>query len=344
MRFYDLKLLDPNTGKVWSTDSSGNFVLGKAVTTFTSYANGRVNPGALNLEIDIPVIPFDEVQGKGNITVWGVGLKTLSQSANLNGQNFELRAGMSAGLPLAKPAQAGLIVKGQVFQAFGNWQGVNQTLNLVLYPSLAADHLDISFLWPAGTSLASALAATFSQAFPTYQQKVAISANLTLAHDEAAHATSLGQFADVIRRLTQQAGSAIYGQFYPGVAISVSGQTIVAYDGTQAPPAVQLAFEDLVGQPTWMEPATINFKTVLRADLAVGSQVRFPTGVISPYALTSSAAAYPNVPARSSTIFQGDFVVSEVHHFGNFRQADADSWVTAFSAFPVPKLTSAPRS
>jgi hypothetical protein len=25
-----------------------------------------------------------------------------------------------------------------------------------------------------------------------------------------------------------------------------------------------------------------------------------------------------------------------VHHFGNFRQSDADSWVTAFTAVPTP--------
>jgi len=31
-------------------------------------------------------------------------------------------------------------------------------------------------------------------------------------------------------------------------------------------------------------------------------------------------------------VFKGSFLVNEVHHFGNLRQPDADSWATAFSA------------
>lgn len=345
MRRYDLKISDPSSKRVWTTLADGSFVLdGSATTTFTS-ANPRTglpNPGALNIELDIPVVPFDEVQGKGSVRVWGVALKTLSQAANLNGADFELRAGMAAGLPLAKPTQYGPIVRGQVFQAFGNWQGVNQTLDMVVYPSAAADDLDISFRWPAGTPLATAIAATLQQAFPTFGRKIAISANLTLPHDEKHHATSLGQFADMIRRITQEAGSAVYGQNYPGVAITLAGTTIVAYDGTEPPTAVPIAFEDLIGQPTWIGPTTVSFKTVMRYDLAIGSQITFPTGVVSPYALTSAAAAYPNVPARSSSAFKGSFVISEAHHFGNFRQPDADSWVTAYTAFPTPQLQAVP--
>jgi hypothetical protein len=40
-------------------------------------------------------------------------------------------------------------------------------------------------------------------------------------------------------------------------------------------------------------------------------------------------------PARSKTVFQGAFKITSVHHFANFRQADADSWTTAFVATPA---------
>ena len=335
MRYYDLRIYDAATGRVWSVAADGSFTLGNAATSFTSLLpNGNFNPGALNVELDVPVIPFDTPQGKGTVRVWGVPLRALGQAANLNGATFSLKAGMSAGLPLAKPQQAGLIVKGQIFQAFGNWQGVNQTLDLVLYPGVAADQLDISFHWRAGTPLSVALAATFAQAFPGFSQSIAISPNLTLPNDEAGHYTTLPQFAKYINRITRVIGQRAFGANYPGVRMATSGMTVMAFDGLGVPkaPVKALAFEDIIGQPTWIGPNKIQFKTVMRADIAVGGDISFPPGVVSPYALTTAAAAYPNVPARSKTIFQGNFIVVEVHHWGNFRQSDADSWTTTFVA------------
>ena len=335
MRFYDLRIYDRATGRAWSVAADGSFKSGNTPTSFTSLdAQGRFNPGALNVELDVPVIPFDTPQGKGMMRIWGVPLRALGQAANLNGTSFTLRAGMSAGLPLAKPQQAGLIVKGQIFQAFGNWQGTTQTLDLVLYPSVSADQLDLSFHWRAGTPLSVALAATFTQAFPGFSQSIAISPNLTLPSDEAGHYTTLPQFAKYINRITRVIGQRAFGENYPGVRLATSGMTVMAFDGLGVPraPVTALAFEDLIGQPTWIGANKIQFKTVMRADIAIGGDISFPPGVVSPYALTTAAAAYPNVPARSKTIFQGNFIVVEVHHWGNFRQADADSWVTAFVA------------
>ncbi len=320
----------------------GSFVLGNAATSFTSLLpTGAVNPGALNVELDVPVIPFDTPQGKGMMRIWGVPLRALGQASNLNGASFTLRAGMSAGLPLAKPQQAGLIVKGQIFQAFGNWQGTTQTLDLVLYPGAAAEQLDLSFRWVAGTPLSVALAATFTQAFPGFSQSIAISPNLTLPSDESAHYTTFPQFAKYIKRITTAFGQRAFGSSYRGVSMTIVGTTITAFDGigTSRAPVTALAFEDIIGQPTWISATTVNLKTVMRADIAVGGEISFPPGVVSPYALTTAAAAYPNAPARSKTVFQGNFSVVEVHHFGNFRQADADSWVTTFNAVALENET-----
>ena len=54
-------------------------------------------------------------------------------------------------------------------------------------------------------------------------------------------------------------------------------------------------------------------------------------------------AQYTCVPAtaaaKSSTTFTGNFVITEVHHFGNFRQPDANSWVTVINAVVQPATT-----
>jgi len=181
-------------------------------------------------------------------------------------------------------------------------------------------------------------------AFPGFKTEIFIDANLTLANDEAGHYQSFSQFAAYLKGITLKVGSQ-YLTNYPGVNIAWNGDVIGVFDGTSAggPSAirVQLNFEDLIGQPTWIGPAQVNFKTVLRADISLGNRIAFPVGpngspaIVVPYAITSPAAAVPNAPARSSAIFQGDFVVNEVHHFGSFREPDADSWATAFVATPV---------
>jgi hypothetical protein len=338
VRYYNLIISDPNSGQVWKPASTGgSFIKSAGGSTFTSYVNGRSDPGALNVEFDFPVYPFATPEGQSFIRVWGVGLQMIGQAADLNGRNFQLYAGMQKGLPLATAAyndnQSGLIAQGQIFQAFGNWQGTNQTLDLIVNPGAAGKDQDIGFNWPQGTSLKTAIQSTLAQAFPKYKNpSIKIGPALTAPNTESGHYKNLGQFADYIQQITQKYGVPVYGENYPGVQITISGNTFNVYDTTQPPKIIQLQFQDLIGQPTWIGPATINFSAVLRADISVGMQVKFPKGLGSPFALTSQAAAAPNAPASSKTAFQGTFSVLSAHHFANFRQADAQSWVTSFNA------------
>jgi hypothetical protein len=59
------------------------------------------------------------------------------------------------------------------------------------------------------------------------------------------------------------------------------------------------------------------------------------SSIISSLALTQQGAAVPGAPARNSSVFKGKFFIREVHHFGNLRQPDADSWAKAFVASVV---------
>jgi hypothetical protein len=343
VRYYSITITDVASGQAFVPDKhGGGFVKSGVGPTFTSYANNQTIPGALNIELDMPVVAFDSPQGNGMVRIWGVGLQMIGQAADLNGANIVISAGMQKGLPLANPAQAGIIVQGKVYQAFGNWQGTNQTLDLVMQSSDIAPPNGISFSWATGSTLESALNTTFSQAFPNYTPDIKIASDLQPANGQTQGGAypSLSSFAAYLLSQTQKSGQATYGDKYPGVQMTIVGNTLKVFDGTQPPDAKQIAFQDLIGQPTWINPGTVNFKTVLRSDIAVGSSIQFPQGILAPYALTSAAAAAPNAPARSKTVFQGTFTVTEVHHFANFRQPDADSWNTTFSAVPLPNLTS----
>jgi hypothetical protein len=52
----------------------------------------------------------------------------------------------------------------------------------------------------------------------------------------------------------------------------------VVFDKTYQPSSIAIQFTDLIGQPTWIEPNTMQVKTVMRADLQVGSIITMPQG------------------------------------------------------------------
>jgi hypothetical protein len=152
--------------------------------------------------------------------------------------------------------------------------------------------------------------------------------------------TTLQSFSSWLTQFTKALGQPTYGKSYGGVRIVINGNTMTAYDGQGpvAPKTIPLAFNDMIGQPTWLAPTEISVKTVLRADIQTGNFITFPPGIQSPYALTTSGVAYPNAPAASKTAFQGSFVVNEIHQFAHFRQPDADSWSTAIRAAAITPM------
>jgi hypothetical protein len=336
VRYYNLLIADPISGLAYVPQGDG-FVKKSATTTFGSLLNGYTNPAALQIEFDLASCPLGQFQGYAGIKVTGVGLGMISQAANLNGANFALNAGMARGLPLANPAQAGLIAQGTIYQAYGNWEGTAQTLELICYSGSVATGQNVSFAWKKGQSIQTAIKALLQQAFPTYTAVFNISQNLIAQSDQPGIYSSLQNVADMIQQQSQHLGQPHYGPNYNGVTITVSGNSIFVFDGqgSQAVVSKQLAFQDLIGQPTWLEPFKITFKTVLRGDLHVTDTISFPVGVSQPYALTAQSAAQPNTPASNRTAFQGEFQITEIHHFANFRQAPAESWNTTFVATPV---------
>jgi hypothetical protein len=352
VRFYSLTISDPETGEVWTPSAtSGVFVKGTGSgPSFSSQLpNGQYNPGALNIELDIPVTAWNTPQGKQFIRIWGVGLQMIGSAADLNGQNFLLQAGMTQGLAgpygLANPKQAGVILQGSIFQAYGNWQGIDQTIDLICIQGtdLLIPPRGISFAWPPGTPLQDAITTALTQAFPgaNYTITFNISSDLQSPYGAGQWAcyASLDALSDYLQQITKPLGVQATGNAdYPGVLIRFDGKTFFIFDETVPQTPIPLNFQDLIGQPTWMDFNIIQFKTVLRSDIKIGNQILFPQtangqpAVIPPYALTTPSAAYPNAPARSKTTFQNTFTITEVHHFANFRQPDGDSWATAFTA------------
>jgi hypothetical protein len=292
--------------------------------------NGAFNPGALNIQLDIPVGPFHSPNGDAFLKIEGVGLRDIGNAFDLNGLNIAIYGGMSKGLPLANPAQQGLLLKGAIFNAWGNWIGTEQSVDMTFRTSTGtlANPFNCVLNWPMGTTLTTALAATFTAAFPAATQDIRISPRLTQGYDQPHVARTLNELASWLNPYTRKL---IKDTGYPGVNILYDGQTIKAVDQTIPPPVKAIAFSDLIGQPTWIGPLEIQMKTVLRGDLFLQDRVSLPQGLTQ-----ITAAALTNF--QNKTTFTGNYIIQAIHHFGNYRQPSGDSWATVFDMTPEIKL------
>lgn len=357
MRAYSIEISNQKTGEPISTPTSGILNAlggGNGFATYTSLRNnvlgGESNPAALNIELDLPLFNWAAPKGGAALRIWGVGIAAISQAHDLNYHNIKIYGGMQTGLPLATAAasQYGLLVQGTIYQAYGNWIGTSQCLDLQIIPPQGPLDVPTNFTldWPPNTPLAAALETMLKTAYPSYSQTIKISDKLTDGAQVPGYWRTFSEAAAAIRALSlaeQYKGIPMLdgGKPYTGVNMTIVGRNIVVYDGTKEytnasfTNPTEIEFRDLIGQPTWLNFATLNFKTVLRADIKVGDYIEMPPQLATPFVLTGPGAAIPGSPSRNNSVFQGVFIVTDVHHFGNFRQADASSWVTSFDAVGV---------
>lgn len=325
MRYYNIAI----------TNSSGQPVLPQSLGGLpisSLLPNGQYNPGALQVELDIPVTAYHQPSGQGFVRIWGIGLQQIGAAFDLNGCAISVSGGMSKGLPLATAAapEAGLLAQGKIFQAFGNWIGTEQTIDLIFIADTGTveDQRNIVLNWQAGTPLATALQQTLSAAFPGMPINIAISNNLILPYAESSYHFSLQELAYLVNRMSKVIDPS---DDYPGVQIAINGGTIDVWDGTQPPtaPVKAIAFQSMIGQPTWIAPLTIQVKLMMRGDLDLFQTVSLPPSLV-----TTQASALTRF--QDQTSFSGNFQIQAIRHVGNSRQPDAASWVTVVNMIQAP--------
>lgn len=331
MRAYSISITDPKSGKLWVPPSMAGLNTG---VSYSSLVDGKINPNALNVELDLQVAPYAQPAGGSFIEISGIPVQEISQAYNLNGFNIAVSGGMQPGLPLATAdfdqGQYGLLVQGSIYQAYGNWIGTSQTLDFQLQPPMGtnAAPVNLTFNWNAGQPLSQALTQALQTAYPApaFQVQVNISPKLILPQSQAGYHYTLDQFAQYILKMSK----ALLGGTYQGVNISVQGQKIMVDDGTVQSAPKMINFYDLVGQPTWLDDATIQFKCPMRADINPFDFIKFP-----PTLVTTGFNA-PSPFTNSKATFQGTFQTQTIRHVGNSRQADASSWCTVIECVTNP--------
>ena len=295
--------------------------------TYTSLKpNGTNNGAALRVDLDIYQALFNQPAQAAVMTIYGVPFSDINQAANFNLADVSISLGMSKGLPITTPRN-GLIINGTILQAYGNWQGTDVRLSLIIVAKGLdqATNANLSFNWAKGTSLQSAITNCLQTA---YGQSINI--NGTISANLIAPETQPGKFSN-LRQLSNyvfDASKAINpSPSYRGVSLGYTSNGFLMLDGTDtsAEPK-QIEYVDIIGNLTWKDIATIQAKLVMRNDLNIGDVIKFPL-----YAPTVNVALQSG-GGRGKISFDGTFTVIQVRHVGSSRQANADSWVTIIDA------------
>ncbi|MDV5434569.1 MULTISPECIES: hypothetical protein [Enterobacter cloacae complex] len=333
MRYYEINIFDGDT----------------LIRQYSSLKNGVYNPGALMVEFDIMRFGESTPAGETHLTVWGIGPKEMQQARqDLYGKRIQIFAGMSKGLPLAGVWDKKLAIEGTIFQVFGNWQGTELRLDFIIVAGPVNSTtrgqivpLQVTMPWSMGQKLSVAL----TQCFMTmggFTPNISISDRLTLNYDRPMFCGSLSELAKNLKAFSL---SRIKDPGYTGVEIAVvNGTEIRVWDNDYANQPdqnsktsasvrsknpVQINFNDLIGQPTWISFGVVSVVCVMRADIETGDHILMPEKA-RPMIQASSYSQF-----RDDSAFNGEFVVQSVRLLGNSRQPTAEAWITVIEAYPA---------
>jgi hypothetical protein len=330
--------------------------------SYSSLYDGKHNPSALNVGMDIPLGDAATQAQGAHIRIQGCGLRDISAAPTLVGGTCDVLGGMSEGLDLAtatvRDNQPGPLIKGTVWMAYGNKVAQNSWLDLIVMPipQGIGQKLNITFDWKQGQQLQEALAGMLGKAFPTLTPKWAIS-NLLVGKSDQHHTNEeFSTFAEWLKDYTAREFPNITtedGGVYQGVKFLIVGQDILISDDSktaEGSAVKQLKFQDLVGQPSWLGLNVLQVKVVLRGDITpILTKVKLPpelaTNPRARILATEAGQPPPPVGGPSSplpqtdinTLVQGSYKVLSLHHFANFRQPTGEAWVTVINLLiPAP--------
>jgi hypothetical protein len=322
MRFYRIEI----------TDENGAIVkIGDSPLAFSTHNDFNIfKPGALGIEFDLPMVAADIPAGDGLLKIYGLSLETLNQASTLNLKNIRIEAGMMPGFPLAteqalaQPQRRGIIFEGSIKQAFGTWQGTEQSLDLLVSVQLTSKPQEtpketraIMFSCDSGANFADSIKKAMNSA--GIDAKVSIDSRLVASEPIIFMASSMQEFALMLKR---QSKRIIKDAAYIGISAirRVGGYDFTDNSAIDSP--IPVLFNDLIGQPVWHDAVQAQMKLVMRSDIIVGNMIQMP----KEYIAVNRSRILGTV--RDQITFIGTAFVNQVRHVGNSRQPDANAWVT----------------
>jgi hypothetical protein len=344
-----------------NTPQGGNITLNKPSTPvatpttsisgqLSSVVNGVNDPGALDIEIDIFLkAGGSDAPSQSHVTIYGIPISWVSQASQFTGKNIKIYGGYTNGLPLANEQvkNQGLLVDGQIWPSYGNWISNNTSICFVIKPSDSGqggptDPKNIVHNMPTGTLLSTAIKNALTTAFPNSNVNVNISSSLKLTYPDWSFHQSLDQYMAYCKSLSHSILGTPSKTGYAGVTGTMQGSNISVVDGTVKGGVIQINYDDLVGQPTWIGLNKIQVFTLLRGDISISAsssgiqQIKLPptlTTITEVNALLAGTQGN-SIPGLSGNYltFQGTWDVQSVRHIGRFRDPQWNAWMTIIEA------------
>lgn len=317
-----------------SDTTSTNNVNGTSVSAgrsliYDSQINGQDNPSALDIAFDVVVAGMDLALPGSYIQVFGVPITEVSKVRRWQGAKISLWGGFSSGFPLADASQYGLLAKGTILQAYGNWSGLDQSVVFVL--TAAGTDREVNFYWEKGKTLSSAVSSALYQ-YTGYKFKSMLTNDAVATQTVAHYSDSIYTFGQYLKEYTNSIGLA---SGLNGVLLVCNGDSITLYDSPVSSNVTTINFNDFQGQPLYFGYGgpTVQTALNLRHDLSIGSKFKFPNEVSTGYLMNtpSSMATLP----KDNSIISGTFIANSIRHIGKFRDPHADSWVTVVDGVPA---------
>jgi hypothetical protein len=306
--------------------------------------NDKNNPNALDMDIDIQVTPGGSLLA-GFITIYGISPALISQSSIFTNLQLSLYGGFFTGLPLAnlEASHSGLLCRALIFPCVGNWVGSDLSITFFLASTVSnpggpTAPVNIIHNMPKGTPLSQAIQHALSTAFPGMPISVNISPNLILNYDDKGYYQGIEQYQNYVKTLSHSILGTPEGTGYQGVRFDSSKGTINVFDGTSPDNTIQLVFEDLIGQPTWVGVNQMQVKVAMRSDLSCNNRIILPPNILTTTTQAGAMTLYPGMPFNqyqhgAVLNFQGAFDVIGIRHLGRFRNPNAEqNWVTIINA------------
>lgn len=320
MRWYSIRLYDPITGAMTERWDSHD-------------QNERAIKGALQVDFNLPVAPCTIPTGAGTLTVWGLPMDKISGAADYHNKKIKIFGGMAKGLPLAGDRN-GLLATGQIMDSFGNWQGVDMNIMFTIIPATGEVSAPSNIVLNAneGETVQEATTRALKVAYDGRAvDAINLPQDLKFNRQTVGYYHSLSEFAKAISEISKEI---LQSPTYSGLKILDNGEKFTLFDNSaiQHETPIKITSLEMIGQPTWIEKLKVQFKVVMRNDIEVGQYVELP-------AFFGFSQNKAGGFIRNGATFSGVFVVETVVHTGSSRSADANAWVSVFTAVPIGTRT-----
>ena len=352
MRWYYIKFIPTANAPIPS--NGGDFLLeyGTQSANISFFGFGSANlPGALEVDFDIEVAPFDQMQPNSVLKIYNPPQAVIDSAQYYQGMQIEIYAGFAitngTGFPLANPINNGLLAKGTVVVSYANWVGGDMCLQLLFGSSLvsgaAVQQIEpgrssaakpIVFKWNKDiqfkTALENALKPVGITEFvysdiPEFNLKD--QSYLTVHYDMLSFSTKLREITADIQNKPYTLGVWIL-QKTP-TQVQVVGGTKSAEE------TIEIYADQIIGQPTVSyaggdstQSATVQIQSVhpMRADVKLGNwiQLKQVSSIFQP--------GTPFIPSKSLSAKDKQLFVTKVRHLGKFRDASHQGWVTVITS------------